>query len=105
MIGFESFSVSAWYDNGLTKHVVKPISKMKRGTSKVFASALMGAAIIAASMAPVTANAMSFNIEKAAMTSVKSAPDPEVSAGYWPALMNEMKSWAPVSEPDIDYPD
>jgi hypothetical protein len=104
MIGFENFSVSAWFDNGLTRHVSAPKVKRQRRVTSIFAAAAVSTAMTAFSPA-VIAKPASLAIEQVAMTSVKASADSEVSAGYWPALMKEMKTWQVAAEPDIDYPD
>jgi hypothetical protein len=102
MIGFENFSVSAWFENGLTRHVSVP--KIRRRVGSALAAVAVSTTLAASPTAAV-AKAASLTIEQTAMTGVKAPVPPEVPVGYWPSLMSEMKSWAPVAEPDIDYPD
>lgn len=104
MIGFESFSVTAWYENGLTRHVPVPrVKSLGRVGSKIATAVMTGALTLSAPMSSVFAAPI--EVSGTTMTSVRPPPQAEVPVGYWPSLMKEIASWESVAEPDFEYPD
>ena len=104
MIGFENFSVSAWFENGLTRHVAAPKVKGGSRVATIFAAAVMSAGL--AGVVPVAvASGAPVGVGGIATTTIKPSAAPDVPVGYWPNLMKEMKSWESLAEPDIEYPD
>jgi hypothetical protein len=108
MIGFENFSVSAWIDNVLTRHV-----NVQRKSSPTPKKPLKNGAV-AALFILGTSTLQSVAVADSAIMKVPPSIESSnyhpklgdlVPEGYWPKLINEMKSWEKLTEPDIEYPD
>lgn len=109
MIGFESYSVSAWFDNVLTRHV-----KIQKKTSPSPRQYLKNASI-AALLALGSNTFQSVAVAEPTMIKIPSSSNGQskyhpklgdlVPQGYWPKLIAEMESWEKLAEPSIEYPD
>ena len=107
MIGFENYSISAWLDNLLTRHV--EINKKTPPRPKHFKKASVAALIVLGCSAFQAVAVADSAMIKIPSSIGHSNHHPKlgdlVPQGYWPKLIAEMKSWETLAEPDIEYPD
>jgi hypothetical protein len=107
MIGFENFSVKAWLDTVLTRHVnverkSSPTPRQHLKNASVAALFILGSSTL---QSVAVADSAIMKVPPSIERSNHPSLGDLVPEGYWPKLINEMKSWEKLTEPDIEYPD
>lgn len=97
MTNFEMYQLSAWSDNGLTKHVKTVIKPFALNVKKTAKNILIGGSLIAGALMTVTPNQGNILQVSSNMVRYDTLPQDNqivdnntVPIGYWPKLITSL---------------